>query len=243
MTFKAFALHGLCLLAGLAPLPARDADSKRDNVPKETPLFVANGMHEGMDDRIFPLGWSADGKFAWVRLLSSEGMGDSRWELTIQDMGTNKEVETQKYDMGQDLSIGIRQFWSRHGKAVTLLVKKHGVKQAAAAMDHFPMVLGKRRSSIFLPRIESVRGKHDELQFEGVKSFQVFESQGDRTLALLQKTYDVSQFPFTVAIVGCYVSPDETHAAIVITACWRGWEGAPHPRRVEALAGFKTGIQ
>lgn len=88
-----------------------------------------------------------------------------------------------------------------------------------------------------------MRGKHDELQFEVVKSFQVFESRGDGTPALLQKTYAVSQFPFSVAMVGCYVSPDETHAAIVITACWRGWEGAPHPRRVEALAGFKTGIQ
>ena len=27
-----------------------------------------------------------------------------------------------------------------------------------------------------------------------------------------------------------------------ITACWRGYEGAPHPRKIEALAGFKTGI-
>ena len=113
----------------------------------------------------------------------------------------------------------------------------------ASAMDHFPLVLGTRRGSIFQPVVEAVAGKHEDLQFGGVKSFQVFESPADKKTAIFQKTYDGYLFPFTVTIAGCFVSPDEARAAIVITACWRGWEGAPHPRRVEALAGFKTGFE
>jgi hypothetical protein len=109
-------------------------------------------------------------------------------------------------------------------------------------MGHFPIVLGRHRSFFILPVIESVAGTHEDLQFGGVKWFQVFRSSEDKKAPILQRKYDGYLFPFNVAIAGCFVSPDEAHAAIVITGCWRGYEGAPHPRKIEALAGFKIGV-
>ena len=112
-------------------------------------------------------------------------------------------------------------------------------------MDHFPLALGKRRGFVFLPILETVGGMHEDLQFVGVKSFQIFRSSSDKKAAkaaLFQKKYDGYLIPFSVAIAGCFVSPDETHIAVLITGCWRGYEGAPHPRKIEALAGFKTAL-
>jgi hypothetical protein len=124
------------LIAVVAPVTADNqlnATKSLDRLPEETPLFVAKRIHQGMDDRIFPLGWSASGKFAWLCQLSSEGMGDSRWRLSIQDMGTNKVMETQEFDMVDGASIGIKQLWDKHGKAIVVLLKKHQVKRVTYA--------------------------------------------------------------------------------------------------------------
>lgn len=236
MNIKAILLHLFVLLAAAITLRAQDG------APKETPLFVTTPDFEGMDDRIFPLGWSADGKFAWICKESNEAADECNWRLTIQDMRTNTAVATEKFEMAEKPANGIAKLWRAHGKAISDLLKKHAVKHTSPVMDHFPLVLGKRRNFVLLPVIESVAGTHEDLQFGGVKSFQVFQSSGDRKVAVFQRKYDGYLFPFNVAISGCFVSPDEAHVAIVLTACWRGWEGAPHPRRIEALAGFRTGL-
>ncbi len=243
MKLKALCFLGFCLLACTGVLPAKDAAPTPDSAPVEAPLFQMSAEHQGMDDRVFPLGWSADGKFAWVVLHSSEGMGESRWTFTILDLDANKAVEQRKYDLGEGLSIGMRQFWAKHGKEVSALLKKHGVKRSAPAMDHLPLVLGKRRGVVFNPVLEATAAEHPDYRYAGVKSFRVFASATEKAAPIFQWEYKDYLFPFTVAIVGCYVSPDETRAALVIAGAWKGWEGAPHPRYVDVIAGCKTGIE
>ncbi|MFN0080573.1 MAG: hypothetical protein ACKVY0_29240 [Prosthecobacter sp.] len=212
--------------------------SAQNAAPTETPLFVTTEPFAGMDDRLFPLGWSADGKFAWVLKPLDEASGENRWGVTIQDMTTNVTTATAEFIMGEDAASGIAQVWAKHGQAITALLNKHGVKRTASAMDHFPLVLGKRRSTVVNVELEVVHGKHADFGYTGVRSFEIFLGS-DRKSAVFQKSYDGFLFPFTVAIVGCFTSPDEKYAAMVITGCERGWEGAPHPRSIEAFAGFK----
>ena len=236
MNIKTIILHGFFLLAAAFTLRAADL------APNETPLFVTGANFESMDDRIFPLGWSADGKFAWICKQSNEAADECNWLLTIQDMAKNKDVATEKFEMPDKPENGIARLWAAHGKAIAALLAKHAVKRTSPAMDHFPLVLGRHRSFVLQPILETVAGTHEDLQFGGVKSFQVFRSSGDKKAWFFQRKYDGYLFPFNVAIAGCFVSPDEAHAAIVITGCWRGYEGAPHPRKIEALVGCKTGI-
>lgn len=232
MTLHSFLLS---LLLATTTLSAQHA------APLETPLFVTTEKFAGMDDRLFPLGWSADGKFAWVLKLLEEAGGDGRWDVTIQDMTTNTTTATARFTMGDDATIGIAQVWARHGQDITALLGKHGIQRTSPLMDHFPLILGARRNVLMNAEIAVVRGRHAELGYTGVKSFQVFWGS-DRKSALFQKSCD-GVFPFTVAIAGCFISPDEKYAAVVITACRRGWENAPHPRSIEALAGFRPAAE
>ena len=239
MKIKTILLHGMLLLAAAVTLRAADVAPK--DAPKETPLFVTAPNFESMDDRIFPLGWSADGKFAWICKQSNEAADECNWVVTVQDMKTNKVLAEEKYELPDKPENGIARFWIAHGKGTAALLSKHAVKRTSPVMDHFPLVLGKRHGFVFLPILEIVTGMHD-LMFVGVKSFQVSRASDDKKAVFFQKKYDGYLFPFNVAMAGCFVSPDEAHAAIVITGCWRGYEGAPHPRKIEALAGFATGI-
>lgn len=240
MKLNTLLLHGFLILA--AAIPIRAAEPAPKDTPRETPLFVTGKDFESMDDRIFPLGWSADGKFAWICKRSNEAADECNWVVTIQDMATNKTVAEIKYELPDKPENGIARFWIAHGKATAALLAKHAVKRTAPVMDHFPIVLGRHRGFFILPVVESVIGTHEDLQFGGVKSFQVFKSSTEKKAPIFERKYDGYLFPFNVAIAGCFVSPDEAHAAIVINACWRGYEGAPHPRKIEALAGFRTGL-
>lgn len=236
MSITAFFLRTFLLLAAVAPLRAADT------VPGETPLFVTPETHLSLDDRIFPLGWSAGGKFAWICKQSNEAADECNWVLTIHDTVTNKIAETKKFELPDKPENGIRKFWAAHGKAVSLLLEKHGVKRTSSAMEHFPLVTGKRRNFVFQPVIETVAATLDNSEFGGTKSFQVWLPADEKKEVLIQRSYD-RFVPMVVGLAGCFVSPDEKFAAVVVTACWRGYEGAPHPRKVEALAGFKTGIE
>ncbi len=236
MNTTAILLRTFLLLAAFAPLRAADA------APGETPLFVTPETHLGLDDRIFPLGWSSGGKFAWICKQSNEAADECNWVLTIQDTGTNKIAETKKFELPDKPANGIRQFWTAHGKAVSLLLETHGVKRTSSAMEHLPLVTGKRRSFVFQPVIQTVAATLDNSEFGGTKSFQVFLPAEEKKELLIRRDYD-RIVPMAVGLAGCFVSPDEKFAAVVVTAGWRGYEGAPHPRKVEALAGFKTGIE
>ena len=236
MNYRSVILLGISFLSLAIPLRAEDG------VPKESPLFVTGQNFHGIDDRIFPLGWSEEGKFAWICKQSNEAADECAWRVTIQDMTSNKILTAEKFMMPDDPANDIAQLWDAHGKAITAMLDKHAVKRTPQAMDHLPLVLGKLRGSVFLPVTETVTGKHKDLQFTGVKSYRIFKSSEDRKAPLFERKYEDYLFPFSVAIGGCFVSPDEAHVAVVVTSCWRGWEGAPHPRRIDALAGFKTGI-
>ena len=234
MKIKAL-LHGFFLLVTAIILRAADV------APKESPLFLTVKDFESIDDHLFPLGWSADGKFAWICQQSNEAADECTWLFTIKHMGTNKVVATEKFEMADKPENGITKLWAAHGKAITVLLTKHAIKRTSPVMDHFPVVLGKRRGVVFQPMLETVTGQHD-LMFTGVKSLQLTLDSEDKKAVVFQKKYDGYLFPFAVALTGCFVSPDEAHAAVVITGCWRGYEGAPHPRKIEALAGCKTGL-
>lgn len=235
MKIKAVFLLGAFFLAAAATLRAVEP------VPKETPLFVTAPNFESMDDRIFPLGWSVDGKFAWICKRSNEAADECTWVVTVQDMATNKILAEEKFELSDKPENGIARFWMAHGKVTSALLAKHGVKRGAPVMDHLPLLVGRHRGVIVQPILESVTGMHD-LMFIGVKSFQLSLASDEKKRVFFQKKYDGYLFPFHVAIAGCFVSPDESHAAFVITGCWRGYEGAPHPRKIEALAGGRTGI-
>ncbi len=223
-----------CALTAIT-CPAKDP---APTMPKETPLFVTGEADDRMDDRIFPLGWSADGKFAWITRKVEEASDEGMWSLTILDAAANKTLETIEFTLPDQGFKGIAKFWAKNQKAILATLKKHGVKMTPTPMDHLPVILGHRRGRIVAAELTPVEAKttYDEL---GVKSFKLTLRLGQAKNPLAEKTYTDPSMPYAVAIAGCYHSPDEAFGVIVVTALERGWEGSPHPRTVDAMAGFR----
>jgi hypothetical protein len=224
----------LGLAAGFITSPMR-AES---GLPRETPLFVtATADDDRMDERIFPLGWSADGKFAWLSRKVEEASDEGMWGLSVLDTTSNKVVETVPFSFPDKPGSGVAKFWSKHGKAVQATLAKHHIKASTVVMDHLPVVLGRRRNHIVAADVAPDEKKND-FETLAVKSFKVNLRLGEAKTVIFEKSYD-SLMPFAVSLAGCFHSPDEKFGVIVVTALERGYEGAPHPRVVEAMVGFQ----
>jgi len=207
-------------------------------LPRETPLFItATKEDDRMDERIFPIGWSGDGKFAWLSRKVEEASDEGMWALSVLDTTNNKVVETVPFSFPDKPGSGVAKFWAKHGKAVQATLTKNGIKASAVVMDHLPVVLGRRRNYIVAADL-ALDEKKNDFETLAVKSFKVNLRLAEKKSVVFEKSYDTFM-PFAVSLGGCFHSPDERFGVIVVTALERGYEGAPHPRVVEAMVGFQ----
>lgn len=191
-----------------------------------------------MDDRVFPLGWSADGKFAWITRDVEEAARDGAWRLTVLDAGANKIVETVEFTVADDeKDKGIAKFWAAKESAVLATLKKHGVKSGPATMDHLPLILGERRGRVINAELAVTEG--EVLYGTGVLAMKVTLQVGGKKSVILAKKVAAASNMYAAAIAGCFHSPDERFGAIVVIALERGYEGLPYGRRVNAVAGCR----
>jgi hypothetical protein len=239
--FRYIAMKTIRVLAALSAfvssflfLPVGHAEGEP---PKETPLFVTLGENnDRMDERLFPVGWSDDGKFAWISRRVEEASDDGMWFVRVLDTAKNKMVEDIKMTFKDETADGVTKFWAQKEKEIQALLKKHGINREVIVMDHLPVVLGKLRNHLISATV-TAKESQMELGGTGVKSFIVNLRQGEKSAVIYKKTYETYS-PFAVALAGCFYSPNQKFGAIVVTSVSRGYEGPPHPRWIEALAGF-----
>lgn len=230
---KIFAMLMLGLFATVSPL----AIHAQTSLPREVALFVTPEKFPDMDARLYPLGWSKDAKFAWLTSTPMEAGEEEHWTLTVQNMDTNKQVEKAEFEI-EAKTPGIKACWAKHGKAISAALAKHGIALGAPlAMDHFPLLLGGRRGTVFNPQIEAQFGVGVD-EVEGVKSFSLTLREEDKSTPFHEQGYE-KIFPLAIHLAGSFASPDGKYLALVPVACWRGYEGAPHIRRVETLVGYE----
>ncbi len=203
-------------------------------------FITAKAEDDRLDEKIYPLGWSKDGKFAWLSRQVEEASDEGMWSLSILDAASNKMAEKIPFTYPDKAGEGLAKFWAKYGKAIRATLARHEVKAGAMVMDHLPVVLGHRRNYVVAADITVKEPEKDDSNAFGimVKSFTVNLRLGEQKSVLFEKNYD-TVMPFAVSVAGCFHSPDERFGVIVVTALERGWEGAPHPRVVETMAGFQ----
>lgn len=214
------------------------------SAPIETPIFVTLPKDDRMDARLFPLGWSADGKFAWITREVEEAAVDGIWTLSVLDTKTNKVVEEieiseqiPEEDEAWRNEKSITKFWAAKKAEVLAKLKKHGVKFGPTTMDHLPLVLGERRRHIINPKLTVTKG---EITFgEGVIGMKLTLDSGETESVILEQKVEPGENIYAMAMAGCFHSPDEKFGAIIVTSVSRGFEGAQYPRDIHSVVGFR----
>jgi len=158
------------------------------------------------------------------------------------DTKKNELVEDTEMNFKDKADDGVAKFWKAKAKEIQGILKKHGIKQGPMVMDHLPVVLGKRRNVVVAAEVVAVKREMEENGIGlGVESFTVNLRLREKQSVIFKKSYQHA-LPYAVSLAGCFYSPDQRYGVVVVTELSRGYEGPPHARNIEGMAGFETGV-
>lgn len=189
--------------------------------------------------RLFPIGWSRDGKLAWVYEPPDEACGCYFFRLIVQDMVSDKVLWEYKHDSEDLASPGslkdIGEVWQAKGPELEARLRSFGIERTGAVLQP----LSPRLDAVF--RTTALPEDRSRFGFAYLSSYEIEmrSSQGAKTIF---KSGPLEPGPLRVSSPGYFASPFEDRVAVIVQETWRGWEGPPHTARFRLVGcHLKTG--
>ena len=238
--------------------------------PGENPVYrhlrsLGEQLAPSMEERavlkeiFIPLGWGDERRFAYLTLPPNEAR-DCPWAtLTIQDLSTDRTLLRKEYTLCPDpgekdpddpLSL-LRRVDRKYQGAIDSLLFRHEI-HTADRLTLRPFPIDSRQGPIRYRLSTCRRNEPDlvpdelfisrwRLELERTLHRSVFRSKTLHT----QKYTDYSGL-YELGILGYYLSPKGTRAALLIGKLQRGWEGPPSTLEYQVIGaslekGWKTG--
>ena len=234
-----------------------DGTIERADIPAETdnsqavptidiprPLLLSEVVHnrfsnllqgpagvEILDAVFYPLGWSADGKFAYAVEPPDEAVGAYFLNVYIQDLVTDKILWQDKYQSNPDITTDDESFaayWQTNQTTLERQLKKYGIKQAEDSVLFAGSINnGDDRLDYVVKKVLKVQPDFGNLAM--VTQYQVdvtSDMNGSKTVH--KQTYKQPISVLDVDVIGYLRGDDPERVALLIAGVRRGWEGPPH---------------
>ncbi len=233
-------LHRLLLFSVFFSVGISQAKLKAGE-PVELNLFSTGAAFAGLDEQLFPLGWSKNGEHLAVLSAKPNEAADERtWECRILDLVADKSLHTETFEITGD--GGITPFWQTNGAKISSLLETFGIEYDSSGFQRhsFPALEGKYRGDSY--ELSLTRDYADEPLFgyRGVKKLQLTLSNGDgESRKILELNYE-EFFPLAVGALGYLSNPQGDRIAVLVALTGRGYEGPPHVRTL-LIAGARIG--
>ncbi|MCP4439237.1 MAG: hypothetical protein GY810_09880 [Aureispira sp.] len=188
------------------------------------------GSNFGLHDSFFPIGWSSDGKFAYIKETANEA-GMYFIGLYIQNVITDKIIAKKVYPIEEDGADDIQSLgiWEKHYSTFERLLSKHNISS-----KHSPQLIKKKTFEIadikYAVKLESKRDKLDGMNYFGAITHAKIYLTSKKLGTKRVYSYKEIELPnmLDINIVGYFKSPWENRIIIVSEEVGRGYEGPPH---------------
>ena len=186
----------------------------------------------------YPIGWSKDGKFAYLFEPPDEDCGCYFAEVVIQDLRSDKIVWKERYSNAnapEPTEEDRNTLWKKKGAEYTARFREQGIEQLDSFMLLHPSI--NFEGDVLTPKID-IRIKTDgNFMVDGTVTVSMTSRKhGSKVVHRdIYRRRDTNGFR-DAEISGSLVSPFEPRAAIVIVEVVRGWEGPPNVMQIK-IAG------
>jgi hypothetical protein len=226
------------LLASAAPEPpAAAGPPKQLAIPGLTEYEQPNATL--IPGRLFPLGWSRDGKLAYVYEPPDEACGCYFFRLVVRDMVSDKVLWEYQYDSedltkpGQMSNLG--EVWQANGKTFEARLRSFGIVRSDAVLQALLPGLEAVFHTTMVPKEQS------QLEYSYLSAYEV-EMRSPQGAKTIFRSGHLEPGPLRVTSPGYFASSFEERIAVVVQETWRGWEGPPHTARLRLVGcHLKTG--
>ena len=209
--------------------------------PVELNLFAKNATFAGLDEQLFPLGWSKNGEHLAVLSAKPNEAADERtWECRILDLVADKSLHTEIFYIEGD--GGITPFWQANGAKVSALLDTFGITFAPKSFQRhsFPALAGKYRGESYETSLTRGYAEEPLFGYRGVKHLKLaLSNQEGKSKDILDLHYE-EFFPIAAGAVGYLANPQGDRIAVLLALTKRGYEGPPHVRTL-LIVGARIG--
>lgn len=244
--YNTVVLAVLILIAGLVSVEAQKKP-RRYFRPAPTRLMLPGDENERKDadradllrEHFYPIGWSKDGKFAYLVEPADEACGCYLALFIIQDMRTDKILWEKAHEGSDQIEESLVTFWRANRREFSDRLDQYGI----LAPKFFVL-----EKTAFNYQGDALNTRLDV----NVKNEDAFSPTGNVILQLISKKsgkktiYEEKISPeqtgsfMDAELGGVLVAPFEARAAVVIIEKHRGWEGPPHTTRLRVIGAHLT---
>ena len=196
------------------------------NLPKE--LVYQGESDDVLIAKFFPIGWSRDGKLAYVKEPVDEAAGLYFFEIAVIDLITDKILWQWEYnDEDESKPQNVKSVWEKSKKSFQEKLNSFGIiPDENIELEQSPFVSNNQK---FFIRTKSKTMKDPDFGFEVVTNFKIWvknEKGEEKQIFSSPK----EEYPSSLAtkVSGFLQSPFENRICIIISPEIRGYEGPPN---------------
>jgi hypothetical protein len=218
-----------------------DFEKQEYEIPEE--LIYHKKGQDFLYDKLFPIGWSKNGKFAYIIEPADEASGLYWFEFVILDIVNNKVDYTWKPKETEEGSVG--KLWKENYE----LFRKNLRSSQIMQMKDFTLLEGKTsyKSSEYEILLDAKTENDPDFGFDVIKEVEIIitsKELGEKKI-LNQKNTDYS-LVLGAYIQGYLLSPFDDRIVVVYQKERAGYEGPPNVVFFDLIGtdltrGFKKG--
>ena len=203
-----------------APLELKyvDVEDKTYDVEGHTyPLYLT--------DKFYPIGWSKDGKFAYITEPADEAVGAYFFEFSIIDLNSSETVFSWKPEENPETG-SLQQTWDENHTMFEEVLRQHGiVQQEKFALEALELEGSDKDPEIWM---DTTMAFNSFICSSCVQKVRVIKGFDQDSKLLFEKTYGEYDLVLDENLAGTLRSPYENIQATMILYVSRGYEGPPH---------------
>lgn len=182
-----------------------------------------------LKDLFYPLGFSKDGHFSFIRIPADEAIGCYLWNFQIKDIKNNKVA--YKTGFTYDDCGTVKSVKSLIKNYEQLFINKHyiyKIEKSTLFPERFPLITENDKITSFLKKIKSVKKRNKEVK---TVYFLILKSRnlGEKIVgAVFELSKTDTPVIYNSTVNGYIKSPFEERIVIIVESEQRGWRGPPN---------------
>jgi hypothetical protein len=205
-------------------------------------LTYYQNVTEVVPDKLYPIGWSKNGNFAYLIEPADEALGNYMAGVVVVSLVSDEVLWSWYTDPIVDEDLYREDVWQKHYDDIKKHLNKYGIIQQRSfdLMDTY-FTYDKKD---YIVRLETEKIKDPDMGINIISKSKLFIKSpqlGEKQIA--EKNYETSMI-LGQQISGCLLSPYEDRVAIIVKSERWGYEGPPNVVEFEVFgANLSTGFK
>jgi hypothetical protein len=221
-----------------------DTGFPKDQMVEFTPEMLSGlctSKYSCLEEIIYPLGWSEDGKFAYLIEEANEAVYNYTLHFIIQDTETDKQLVKETFKASDqpsykqdDTAIDLESVWSSRKDRYSELLSQHNIRTGNGTQFYGMPWVKSQRPYRFNGINKMAHSDLFDLDFVSEHRLEASEQGGSKKI-ILKHTFGKYDLVIATQALGYFQSPFEDRVAVVDGFEKRGYEGPPNVLKLKVV--------